>query len=51
MCINKIMKKILGTKLNMTQFFSEDGRAYPATVIVAGPATVTKIMSKDKDCT
>jgi len=43
------MKKILGTKLNMTQFFSEDGRAYPATVIVAGPATVTKIMSKDKD--
>ncbi len=43
------MKKILGTKLNMTQFFSEDGRVYPATVIKAGPATITKVLSKDKN--
>lgn len=43
------MKKILGTKINMTQFFSENGRAYPATIISAGPAMVTKILSKDKD--
>lgn len=43
------MKKILGTKLNMTQFFGEDGRVYPATVISAGPAVVTKVMSKDKN--
>lgn len=33
----------------MTQFFSENGRAYPATIISAGPAMVTKILSKDKD--
>lgn len=33
----------------MTQFFDESGRAYPATLIFAGPVTVTQIKTKEKD--
>jgi large subunit ribosomal protein L3 len=43
------MKFILGTKGRMTTIFTEDGRASAATVIVAGPATVTQIKTKEKD--
>ncbi len=41
------MKFILGKKLNMTSFFSEDGRAIPATIIEAGPCVVTKVKKAD----
>ncbi len=44
-----IMKFLLGTKVNMTQFFDESGRAYPATLISAGPVTVTQMKMKEKD--
>jgi large subunit ribosomal protein L3 len=36
------MKTLLGTKLGMTQFFSEDGTVVRCTVIEAGPCLVTQ---------
>ncbi len=43
------MKYILGTKKEMTQFFSPDGKVYPATIISAGPVVITQVKSKDSD--
>lgn len=43
------MKYILATKRNMTTVFSEDGRAYAATILVASPMVVTQIKTKEKD--
>ncbi len=43
------MKFILGTKVNMTQYFSEDGKVFPVTIIAAGPVTVTRVFDKTKD--
>lgn len=43
------MKFILGTKQNMTEYFSEDGNVFPVTVVKAGPVTVTRIFEKSKD--
>ena len=43
------MKFILGTKGKMTTVFTEDGRAYAATVINATPAVVTQIKTKEKE--
>ncbi|GMQ95054.1 MAG: 50S ribosomal protein L3 [Patescibacteria group bacterium] len=43
------MKFILGTKQNMTQFFTEDGKCLPATVLSAGPVTVIQIKDEEKD--
>lgn len=44
------MKFILGTKEKMTTVYSsEDGRAYAATIIMAAPAVVTQIKTKEKD--
>ena len=43
------MKFILGTKQNMTQIFDENGKVHPATILVAGPLTVTQIKNKDID--
>lgn len=43
------MKFILGTKERMTQYFDAEGRVHPATIINAGPVTVTKIVSQDND--
>jgi len=43
------MKFILGTKQNMVQVWDEDGKCYPATLLVAGPVVVTQIKTKDKD--
>jgi large subunit ribosomal protein L3 len=40
---------ILGTKLGMTQVFSEDGLAIPVTVVQAGPCPVTQIKTKETD--
>lgn len=33
----------------MTQFYTEDGRAVPATIIAAGPVVVTQIKNKESD--
>jgi len=43
------MKFILGTKRNMVQFFTEDGACIPATVVDAGPVTVTQVKTPEKD--
>ncbi len=37
------MKFILGTKQKMTQIFDETGKVFPATVVTAGPVTVTQV--------
>src|SRR3989338_5776832 len=43
------MKFILATKENMTEYFSPEGVVIPVTILSAGPVTVTKIFSKEKD--
>jgi large subunit ribosomal protein L3 len=40
---------ILGKKLGMTQIFAEDGKAYPVTVIEAGPCCVIQVKTLDTD--
>ncbi len=42
-------KFIVGTKQEMTQVFTEDGRVHPATILAVSPMTVTQIKTKDKD--
>lgn len=43
------MKYILATKEEMTQFFAEDGSCVAATLLAAGPVTVTDIRTKERD--
>jgi large subunit ribosomal protein L3 len=43
------MKFILGTKGKMTTIFTEDGRSYAATVVVAAPSVVTQVKTLEKD--
>jgi large subunit ribosomal protein L3 len=43
------MKFTLATKQHMTEFFSEDGRVHPATVLKATPLTVTALKTIDSD--
>lgn len=43
------MKFILGTKENMTEYFSEDGKVFPVTILSAGPVIVTRVFEKVKD--
>lgn len=43
------MKFILGTKENMTEFFTEEGKAVPVTIVSAGPCVVTQVKTKEKD--
>jgi large subunit ribosomal protein L3 len=42
-------KGILGTKLGMTQIFTDDSRAVPVTVIQAGPCVVTQVKTTESD--
>jgi large subunit ribosomal protein L3 len=37
----KQLKGVLGTKLGMTQVFSDEGKIVPVTVVAAGPCVVT----------
>lgn len=43
------MKFTLGTKVSMTQVFDNEGVAYPATILSAGPVTVTALRTEKKD--
>lgn len=43
------MKSILGTKIGMTQIYSQIGEAIPVTVISAGPCVVTQIKTVKTD--
>jgi len=40
---------LIGKKIGMTQLFSDDGDVFPATVVQAGPCTVTQIKNKGND--
>ncbi len=42
-------KFMLGTKGRMTQVFDEKGVVHAATILTAGPLTVTQLKSKEKD--
>ena len=33
----------------MSEYFSEDGEVFPVTIVSAGPVTVTRVFSKEKD--
>jgi len=43
------LKGILGTKLGMTQLYSEDGRIIPVTVVQAGPCFVIQKKTVESD--
>ncbi len=43
------MKFTLATKQHMTEFFSEDGKVHPATILKASPLTVTAIKTVESD--
>ena len=43
------MKFTLATKQHMTEFFSQDGKVHPATLLRATPLTVTALKSVEKD--
>ena len=40
---------MLGTKGRMTQVFDDKGLVTPATIVTAGPLTVTQVKAQDKD--
>jgi len=40
---------ILGKKLGMSQFFDDEGRSIPVTVIEAGPCRITQLKSESTD--
>ena len=42
-------KKILATKVGMTQIFNEDGVLTPVTVLQAGPCVVTQVKTVEND--
>lgn len=42
-------KLILGTKLGMSQIYSEDGNIIPVTVIEVEPNIIVQVKTKDKD--
>ena len=42
-------KFMLGTKGRMTQVFAEDGSVKAATLVIAGPLTVTEVKTVEKD--
>ena len=40
---------LIGKKVGMTQWFSDQGEAVPVTVIEAGPCTVTEVRTPERD--
>jgi large subunit ribosomal protein L3 len=44
-----MIKGLIGRKIGMTQHFTEEGLALPATVIQAGPCLVLQRKTKEKD--
>jgi large subunit ribosomal protein L3 len=44
-----MFKFILGEKVKMTTIFTEDGRAIPATILIATPSVITQIKTTEKD--
>ena len=44
-----MVKGIIGKKAGMTQVFDESGKAFPVTVIEAGPCPIVQIKTKNQD--
>lgn len=44
-----VRKGILGTKLGMTQIFTDDNNVVPVTVLRAGPCPVTQVRTPERD--
>ncbi len=42
-------KGIIGKKLGMTQYFKDDGKVVPVTVVEAGPCVVAQVKTTEKD--
>lgn len=42
-------KAIVGTKMGMSQIFTEDGVKIPVTVVLAGPCPIVQLKTNDKD--
>jgi large subunit ribosomal protein L3 len=47
--MSRTVKGVLGTKLGMTQVFSDGGRVVPVTVVAAGPCVVTAVRTVPAD--
>ena len=47
--MTKQLKGVLGTKLGMTQVFSDEGKVVPVTVVAAGPCVVTAVRTPGVD--
>jgi large subunit ribosomal protein L3 len=47
--MTKQIKGVLGTKLGMTQVFSDEGKIVPVTVVAAGPCVVTAVRTPGAD--
>lgn len=43
------MRFLLGTKLNMTQVWSDAGKVVPVTIVATSPIKVVQVKTKDKD--
>lgn len=43
------MTGIMGRKLGMTQVFDENGKAFPVTVVQAGPCCVVQVKTREND--
>jgi large subunit ribosomal protein L3 len=43
------MKFIIGKKIGMSQFFDQNGKVIPVTLVEAGPCYVTQIKNQEKD--
>ena len=44
-----LFSNLIGKKIGMTQLFTDSGDVFPATVVEAGPCTVTQIKNKKSD--
>lgn len=44
-----MIKSMMGKKIGMTQIFTEEGTVVPVTVVEAGPLTVTRLRSPEKE--
>lgn len=44
-----MIKSIIGRKLQMSQFFTEDGTVVPVTLVQVGPCTITQIKTPERD--
>lgn len=44
-----MLEGLIGKKIEMTQFFQDDGTVVPVTVIEAGPCVITQVKNEDKE--